>query len=60
MLVDFKQLMYPQYDVVARLQEVIAETKAKPEFKEAVKKELREFGKEAHPDIVAHWKQLIK
>lgn len=54
-------MLYPQYDLVARLNEFIADKDVQDWLKEQAQKKLdEETGKDhpAHPEVLVHWKKL--
>lgn len=55
MLIKGEDALYPQYDLIGRLEESLDEWK--PWLKEEAEKRLRETSM-AHPDVLAHWNKL--
>lgn len=56
MIVDGNKMLYPQYNLVEKLEEAIKAWK--PWAKEQAEKLLKESGGHAHPNVIAHWKKL--
>lgn len=54
---DGHDLLYPQYDIEAKVRQNLAEWK--PWAKEEARKLLAE-NETAHPDVIAHWKALAE
>ncbi len=57
MLIKGADALYPQYDLLAKLSESMAEWK--PWLKEQAAKKLAE-SPDAHPEVLAHWKKLAE
>ena len=64
-IIDFDQLMYPQYDIVEKVTKWIEEQKKSKGFKKAVRELIREDDSgenfmRACPDVREHWESLVK
>lgn len=62
-VVDYDNLLYPQYDVIGRITESIDKVKKSKEFKEHVKSLIAKDDKskfKAHADVRKHWEDLLK
>lgn len=58
LLVEASNALYPQYDLVGKLQEVMKEWS--PWLAEQAQKKLDEnTADHAHPGVVAHWQELV-
>ena len=58
LIIKAEDLVFPQYDVRAKLELWIAE--CREWVKEEAKKKLKESKGHAHPDVIAHWKKLAR
>lgn len=58
-VIDGEHMVYPQYDIAAKVREYMKEWE--PWAAEQAAKHLEEEeASQAHPDVVAHWKKLAK
>lgn len=55
MLIDGENMLYPQYDLQAKLAEAMDEWR---EWARGEAAKLLAKNEKAHPDVIAHWKQL--
>lgn len=57
MIIDAEDMLYPQYDLHAKLNEAL--TKWRDWARDEAEKKLAE-APNAHPDVVAHWRKLAR
>lgn len=58
MLLKGADLLYPQYDLRAKLEEAIEQWR--PWVKEQAQKKLNESNEHTHPDVIEHWMRLAE
>ena len=59
-VIDFDNLMYPQYDILAKVAHMIKEHKKSKYFKNVVRERIAENKEEdVHPAVWARWQELV-